>query len=368
MPSHIKHIRSPQHDRASQETLASIIRYSSNVLRSVARENFYATKEGQTLSSEFAKADAEERMPELVSRSVELAEKDNFYHLERFCQRYVAEEVMNNRIVFSEAAREEVLAQLDAPKNSPGGTCVLDENLEMPEYFEGVEYHLQPGGFDGYDLYAAPSAGPPVFVYKHGGFAAVPPESNMFHHRTLVAQQLRKDSYKRIMEIGCGPGATLHRIHDVYPEAELVGVDLSRALLVTGHDYLERLGIKADLRQEDCRFTTEADGSFDGLVSYAVHHEAPFEANIEMFKEAFRILEPGGDMVIHDPPPFRAVDPFHAAILDWDTEHREEPYFSEASYSNWDKELTKIGFVDVESYSLGENSYPWITRGTKPPP
>ena len=34
--------------------------------------------------------------------------------------------------------------------------------------------------------------------------------------------------------------------------------------------------------------------------------------------------------------------------------------------ANWDEELRKIGFVNVESYALGPDSYPWITRASKP--
>lgn len=358
--------RSRQYDRSNQEALGSILRYSSTAMRSAARENFNATEEGQALLAAFARPDADEQMRGLVPRAVNLAQSDNFFRLERLMQRIVAEEIHIRRITYLESEREDVTRRRDAPFNAAGGTLEIDPEFREPDYFDDVEWHLMPGGWEGYDLYDAPNAGPDVFVYKHGGFAAVPPESNIFAHRLQVAQQLRGDSYEKILEIGCGAASVIPFIHQAHPSAELYGVDVSPTLLRAGHWAMERAGLKVELKQRDNRDTGYEDEMFDGIVSFAVHHEAPFQANIDMFKEAYRILKPGGDIVIHDPPPFRAVDPFHAAVLDWDTEHREEPFFSEASYANWDKELTKIGFVEAESYPLGHGSYPWITRATKP--
>jgi SAM-dependent methyltransferase len=363
---HEKFERSVQYDRANQEALGSILRYSSSTIREVARANFRESEEGKALAEEFAKPDAEDRMQDLVPRCVELAASDNLYRLERFFQRQVAEQVMFRRVEYAEAERDFLLDRMSAPRNDAGGTLELVDGFQQPDYFEGVEWHLQPGGWDGYDLYAAPAAGPKVFVYKYGGFAAVPAETNIYQHRVQVAQQLYKDSYEKILEIGCGPANTLKFIHEVYPEAELHGVDVSPTLLKTGHDASERAGLKVHLYQRDNRDTGFEDESFDAILSFAVHHEAPFQANVDMFKEAYRILKPGGDIVLHDPPPFRAVEPFHAAVLDWDTDHREEPFFSEASYANWDKELAKIGFTKVESYPMGKDWYPWITRAQKP--
>ncbi len=79
-----------------------------------------------------------------------------------------------------------------------------------------------------------------------------------------------------------------------------------------------------------------------------------------------RNREDGRDIVISDPPPFRAVDLFHAVVLDWDTRNREEPFFSAVLHSSLDDQLADAGFERVESYPLGQDQYPWITRAQKP--
>jgi len=306
----------------------------------------------------------EATMMDRVLRAKAVCERDHFYRLERFVQRWVAEEMMFRNITTAEERRDSILESEALPTNSAGAVLELSPDLEMPDYYDGVEYHLQPGGFDGYDLYGK---GPPIMTtFKYGGIAAVPAGSNIYNQRLEAVRQLHGDHYERIMELGCGGVHTLSAINRVFPDAELVGCDLSPTLLKNGFRMADKLGLKVRLLQKDARDTGEPEGSFDGVFSYAVHHEAPVQANVEMFQEVFRVLKPGGWFVSSDPPPFRAVEPFHAAVLDWDTEHREEPYFTVTCLANWDEELRKIGFVNVESYALGPDSYPWITRAQKP--
>ncbi|MES2033048.1 MAG: class I SAM-dependent methyltransferase [Pseudomonadota bacterium] len=357
-------VMASQRGRASVEILAGMLRFSSDKLRNTARDNFLSQPEGARLAAEHAQDVAGADVAERVEQVKRLVNADPVYRLERFVQRYVAEEMWNRAIVNSEEKRPEIQARVAIPRQGAGGTLDLDPDLAMPDYYDGVEYHLQPGGWDGFDLYGKQPAGGNVF--KYGGVAAVPVHSDIFQHRIQTISQFPKASYERVYEIGCGGVHTLAAVHAVFPQAELYGCDLSGGILVNGHDNAERMGLQVHLKQRDARHTGEPDASVDGVLSYALHHEAPIAVNVEIFREVFRMLKPGGDFVIQDPPPFRAVDAFHAAVLDWDTENREEPYFTETCLANWDEELRAIGFVDVSSYALGPGSYPWITRASKP--
>ena len=204
------------------------------------------------------------------------------------------------------------------------------------------------------------------YVFSRGGYAAVGVNDDIRAQRREVLSQFRHAPLKRVYDMGCGGAGTLGILRSMHPDAELVGGDLSARLLTDGHAMSERMGWNITFRQEDGRKVAEPDNSFDAVISYAVHHEMPQEVSHDVLTEMFRILEPGGEMVISDPPPFRAVAPLQAVILDWETEYRAEPFFSEASLFDLAQAMRDIGFVDVEEYALQEHGYPYVTRGRKP--
>ncbi len=60
------------------------------------------------------------------------------------------------------------------------------------------------------------------------------------------------------------------------------------------------------------------------------------------------------------------MPPLTAAILEWETDGRAEPFFTEAGLLDLTEAMREVGFVDVEEYALQEQGYPWVTRGRKP--
>lgn len=366
-------INHDQRGRASLQLLGSIQHFSSSSLLAAAKADFDAQPEAQQLANDFEVDRHSDQLEAHLVNAKEIAQRSQAYRFNRFYQRYVAEENWVKAIAATERKRDEFEAMFKQPSTATKGgehpRLILDSELKMPEYARDVEWHLQPGGIgmDGYDLLPPVALGVVHHVFSRGGFAAVAVDDDITQQRRDVIAQFRKQSYRRVYDLGCGGVGTLFFVNQAFPDAELVGGDLSEGVLRSGHRMSEVQGLNITFRQEDACKVNDADNSYDAVISYAVHHELPAQVSRDVIQEMFRILEPGGDMVIADPPPFRAVTPFHATILDWETENRCEPYFTQAGFVNLAQLMRDAGFVDVEEYALQEPScYPWVTRGRKP--
>src|SRR5262249_46772324 len=92
---------------------------------------------------------------------------------------------------------------------------------------------------------------------------------------------------RRILELGCSAGHSLLPFKTVYPEAEIVGIDVAAPCLRYGHARAEGLGVPAHFMQQNAERTSFEDGSFDLVFSRILLHETSRKALPRIFAECF---------------------------------------------------------------------------------
>ncbi|MCJ7715289.1 MAG: class I SAM-dependent methyltransferase [Anaerolineales bacterium] len=112
-----------------------------------------------------------------------------------------------------------------------------------------------------------------------------------------IAERLPLVDSERILDIGTGTGLQLKVIHDLAPHIDLFGLDLSAAAIQAASRALA--GLKVDLRAGSISDTTYKDNYFDIVTCNA--SMSYWENPRDCFDEIFRILKPGGQVMLFEP-------------------------------------------------------------------
>ena len=97
---------------------------------------------------------------------------------------------------------------------------------------------------------------------------------------------------RRILELGVGTGITSRRVLARHPQARLVGIDESEAMLAAAD-------LDADLRVSRLDDPLP-QGSFDLVVSCLAVHHLDAEGKRDLFRRVAATLRPGGRFVLAD--------------------------------------------------------------------
>ncbi len=216
---------------------------------------------------------------------------------------------------------------------APGrkGRLRLDPRFDPPQGVVGIDIHLQPGGYGldrgEHDVAAGAlyETGGNVFAFGQGVGRTDSKAGAIIRHLETTYPDFQP---LRILDLGCSAGAATAAYAAHYPQAEVHGIDLGGGMLRYAHARAEALGVAVTFHQMNAADLAFADGSFDLVVSHNLLHEIGREERRAMFREALRVVRPGG-IVVHQDVPTR-FEPTLVQQVEraWDATFNGEAFWS----------------------------------------
>lgn len=259
---------------------------------------------------------------------------------------------------------DEVRGELDRLSEGPT-TIERKEGFEKPAYFADEWFHKTTGGWDGHPYMGAIQAD---IIHRH--YVAAKYGTGLYETRRRVLDELPQGSYSRILDMGVSAGYFAKQIADKFPHAEIHGCDLSIKMLEQARRNGNEIGASWRLLLAPAEDTGLPSDSFDLVTSYALFHEIPGAVIEAVWREAFRLLRPGGYALMADGiPSFDQVDRLTAWRFDHDWQRGGEPYARDYATMDDAESARSAGFVEVVHRTLDSNrSIPRFTIARKPLP
>jgi ubiquinone/menaquinone biosynthesis C-methylase UbiE len=215
-----------------------------------------------------------------------------------------------------------------------------------PEYYHTQNYHGIEGG---YLTQTAAITYDPITQY------VLPPYEPWI--RQSLIDEIRSQP-RQILDLGCGTGSMTLPIKKAFPNAVVTGVDLSPYMLAVADDRSRQAGLDIQWQHGTATALTQFEaGSFDLITAALLFHETPPATTQAILAESYRLLAPGGQILILD------GNQSTLRSLEWLNNVFEEPYIQAYASGNLDAWLGKAGFDDVRTKDIFWLNQ--VTRGFK---
>ncbi|MEO1353177.1 MAG: methyltransferase domain-containing protein [Cyanobacteria bacterium J06635_15] len=221
-----------------------------------------------------------------------------------------------------------------------------DPSLVYPNYYRNQNFHGIQGGYLTSD---AAVNYDPITQY------VLPPNETWIRRSLIDAVQCKP---RRILDLGCGTGTSTRMLKRAFPEAEVIGLDLSPHMLVVAADQAQKATLGIQWKHALAEDTHLPPNSIDLITINLLFHETPPDIAQRILRECFRLLTTGGEVLVLD------GNQDVMRQLPWLMDIFEEPYihtYAEASIDAW---MGAAGFDAVRTQAVW-----WIhqiTRGVKP--
>lgn len=249
--------------------------------------------------------------------------------------------------VFSNLIDREALLRYRQSKDwEREGDRFRQPNLTYPAYYQTQNFHGIEGGYLNPD---AAVTYDPITQY------VLPPNEEWV--RKGLIERVRCQP-RRILDLGCGTGSTTLLLKQAFPQAEVIGIDLSPYMLIVAADKAQKAKQAVQFRQGNAEQTGFPDASFDLVTASLLFHETPPGVSQAILRECFRLLASGGEVLILD------GNQSTLRWADWLTDIFEEPYIKDYAAGSVDAWMGAAGFSDVRTEEVWWTNQ--VTRGVKP--
>jgi ubiquinone/menaquinone biosynthesis C-methylase UbiE len=209
--------------------------------------------------------------------------------------------------------------------------AIANPQVTYPDYYKASKFH---GIDDGYLNIDAAITYDPITQY------VLPPSETWVRESLVNAIQ---GNPRRILDLGCGTGTTTLMLKRRFPQAEVIGLDLSPHMLIMAQRKAHDAGLDMTFRHGDAMTTGLDDASFDVVCATLLFHETPPLVAKTILQESFRLMSPGGQMLVLD------GNQQTLRTVDWLSNIFEEPFIREYGQGNLDAWLGYAGFETVRT-------------------
>jgi ubiquinone/menaquinone biosynthesis C-methylase UbiE len=220
------------------------------------------------------------------------------------------------------------------------------DDVTIPSYYTSQNFHGIEGG---YLNSGAAVSYDPITQY------VVPPNETWVRQALIDAIIVQP---RRILDLGCGTGSTTLMLKQAFPQAEVIGLDLSPYMLVRAEHKAQSANLDITWRHGNAEKTVFKDASFDLVTASLLFHETPPTVAQAILHESFRLLVEGGQILILD------GNQKTLRQLEWLNDVFEEPYIRDYAAGSVDGSMGAAGFAAVQTQDIW-----WInqvTSGVKP--
>ena len=151
----------------------------------------------------------------------------------------------------------------------------------------------------------------------------------------------------RLLDVACGTGRTLHQLARAHPHLRLHGADMSPAYIKRARKRLLDVD-EVTLAAENAEALPWADATFDIATSVYLFHELPRNARRNAMREMFRVVRPGGLVVIEDSAQLSESGFLEPVLRGFPAEFHE-PFYGDYLEDDLADILREVGFTNVRT-------------------